>query len=106
MRKIPVEDINSEMILARDVSSTSGNVLLGKGTALTASLGRRLKNWGIFFIYIEGEEETPQQEHVVEISEDEVRMKLEQKFTGLLDDPIMKKLFTAVLNFRLNRNNG
>ncbi len=58
MRKVSVENIDPDMVLARDVASTSGNVLLGKGTALTPAMGRRLKNWGIFFVYIEGEEES------------------------------------------------
>jgi hypothetical protein len=106
MRKISVQDIESDMVLARDVSSTSGNVLLGKGTALTPALGRRLKNWGIFFVYVEGEEEAQLEEKVVEISPEEEKKHLELKFSDVLHDPIMGKLFTAVLEYKINRKNG
>jgi hypothetical protein len=106
MRKIAVEKIEDNMVLARDVSSTSGNVLLGKGTALTETMGRRLKNWSIFFVYIEGEEESLEQQQTVEVSAEEVRDLLEKKFSGHLDDPIMQKLFNAVFEFSLNRKHG
>ena len=103
MRKIPVEDIDADMVLARDVSSTSGNVLLGKGTTLSPALGRRLKNWGIFFVYIEGEEVSSEAEDVVEISAEDVKKSLEDKFEGQLGDPLMQKIFNAVFEFKINR---
>ena len=106
MRKVAVEDIEAEMILARDVSSTSGNVLLGKGTTLSPALGRRLKNWGIFFVYVEGEEISAVKEEVVEISAEDVKKSLEEKFEGVLDDPLMQKLFNAVFNFKLKGKPG
>ena len=101
MKKINVESIEPDMILARDVSSTSGNVLLGKGTPLTPALGRRLKNWGIFFVYIDGEEESEVVEAAVKISPDEVRQELEKKFEGTLDEPVMRKVFNAVFEFKM-----
>jgi len=91
MRKVSVENIDPDMVLARDVASTSGNVLLGKGTALTPAMGRRLKNWGIFFVYIEGEEESEEQAAAVEISP---------------DSPIMEKIFNAVFEFKISKRNG
>jgi len=106
MRKVTVENIEPDMVLARDVSSTSGNVLLGKGTTLTPALGRRLKNWGIFFVYIEGEEESQEEEAAVEISPEEIKEQLEQKFEGVLQNPIMHKLFEIVYEFKISRGNA
>jgi hypothetical protein len=103
MRKIAVESIENDMMLGRDITSTSGNTLLGKGTKLSSALGRRLKNWGISFVYIEGEEESLQKEHVVVVSPEEVRAGLINKFAGHENDPLMQKLFTAVYEFMLNR---
>jgi hypothetical protein len=103
MKKITADALNSNMILARDITSTTGNILLGKGTSLTPALGRRLKNWGINFVYIEGDEESLQKEKVVEVSAEDVKAQLREKFAGHLDDEIMLKLFNAVFEFNISR---
>ena len=103
MKKVSVENIEAGMVLSKDVASTSGNVLLGKGTALNPAMGRRLKNWGIFFVYIEGEEESEAQEETATISPEEVKKQLEEKFSGVLDSLVMKKILDAVYEFRINK---
>lgn len=103
MKKIPVEKIESGMVLAQDICSASGNALLGKGTQLTASLGRRLKNWGVPFVVIEGEEEQVNDKPSVEIQPEKIKQELETKFGELLKNPIMKDIFTAVYNFKTKK---
>lgn len=100
MKKILVDEIENGMILAKDVNGTSGNALLGKGTALTNTMGRRLKNWGIPFVYIEGEEDSPEESEDSTVSLEEIKAELEQRFEGVLKIPRMTELFNAVLNFK------
>ena len=106
MKKVSIENIEPDMVLARDVSATSGNVLLGKGTVLTPSMGRRLKNWSIFFVYIEGEEESEHEEAAVEVSPEEVKKMLEDKFHGQLGNPLMQRIFNAVFDFKVNKKSA
>lgn len=106
MKKIFVESIKDGMILARDVCGSSGSALLNKGTKLTLTMGRRLKNWGIPFVCIEGEEVHKEQKPSIEISPEEVRKHLETKFADVMDNPIMQELFTAVFKFKTHSNSN
>lgn len=100
MKKILVENIKDGMILAREVYGASGSALLNKGTKLTVTMGRRLKNWGIPFVCIEGKEEHQEEKPAIEISPEEIREQLEEKFVDVMDDPTMQKLFNAVYSFK------
>ncbi len=96
MKKIPVDHITDGMVLAKEVHGKSGNVLLSKGLALNSFLGRRLKNWEIACVFIEGEDDSPEQKNETKVSPQEVREHLEQKFGTRLQSSIMKQIFTAV----------
>ena len=104
MKKIFVEKIEDGMFLARDVCGTSGSALLAKGTKLTETMGRRLKNWGVTYVCIEGEEEQKQEKPILEISPEQVKEQLESKFVDVIDNPIMKTLLLAVYNFKTRQN--
>ncbi len=101
MKKIPVDIIESGMVLGRDVCANSGNVLIGKGSPLTPSLGKRLKNWGIYFIYIEGDEDEREDEHVEKESVHEIEAMLKHKFSDVIEDPLMRKIHEAVFAYRI-----
>ncbi len=101
MRKIQVEDIESGMILERDLLGSAGNILLNKGTALSAAMGRRLKNWGITNVFVNGgEEEEVTEEVVLSVSPGEIKKHLEEKFGKYLEHPIMRQIFKAVYNHK------
>lgn len=100
MKKTEVEKIENGMILAGDICGPSGNVLLGKGTKLTSAIGRRLKNWGISFVDVEGEEEQKIEEPVQEISQEEFNIQLKAKFADVIQNPIMKVIFNAIINYK------
>lgn len=104
MKKIPVEKVESGMVLGQNVCGPSGNILLMKGISLTAALGRRLKNWRISFIYIEGEEDTLLEDTVNCISPDELKLHLASKFSRVIHNPIMKKIFVATYQYRLQKS--
>ena len=90
MKKIVVDQIEDGMVLNRELCGPAGNVLLSKGTTLTAALGRRLRNWGISMVYVEGEEESAQQQNEVSISPEELKGQMTQIFSNVIDNPIMK----------------
>jgi hypothetical protein len=106
MKKITVDKIEDGMILFREVFGASGSILLSKGLSLTTAIGKRLKNWGITFVYIEGDEDAEGIQNVVQPSLENIQSGLIQKFSDVIDDPIMKKLFAAVFQYRLQNNNG
>jgi hypothetical protein len=96
MKKIIVDDIRDKMVLARDVCGPSGNVLLGSGTPLTASLGRRLKNWGITFVHIKSDEEPAEHKNVPRVSSEDIENNLKEKFSRVMGNPAMNKIYVAV----------
>jgi hypothetical protein len=105
MKKILVENIEDGMVLAREVCGSGGNVLLSKGIALSTALGHRLQNWGIPLVFVEGEEEQVVEENTVSVSPEELKSQLMEKFSRVINKPHMSKIFTAVHDFRLQKNN-
>jgi hypothetical protein len=103
VKKISVEKITESVVLAREVVGVSGNVLLNKGVTVSPSLGRRLKNWGITVIHIEGEDETKEEREAASVSPDQLKEALEKKFSSVIDNKIMKKVFAAVLEYRIQK---
>lgn len=106
MKKISVENIEDGMILARDVCGSTGSALIGKGTKLTNTMGRRLKNWGISDVSIEGEEDAVENKPSPEVSNEEDQQRLKDTFSGVMQNPIMRELYTAVLNFKTHKNDA
>ncbi|MBN1604672.1 MAG: hypothetical protein JW915_23890 [Chitinispirillaceae bacterium] len=103
MKKIPVDKVQDGMILFRDVCGPSGNILLSRGTVISSALGRRLKNWGITTITVEGKEDSTQEQKEVSVSEEELRNEMQGIFSGVTDNPIMKKIFIAAYHYRLHK---
>lgn len=103
MKKILVENIEENMVLGREVCGSGGNVLLTKGTVLSQALGRRLQNWGIPSVYVEGEEEKLPEENTVTVSPEALDQHLNAKFGAMINNPGMKKIFDAVYEYRLHK---
>jgi hypothetical protein len=103
MRKVSTDLIKPGYIAAEDVASPSGNVLVNRGTAITPALGRRLRNWGIDFVCVEGEDDGG--ESVKESSASPVRIKSElyDKFLGTLENAHMRKIFDAVCEHKMRQ---
>jgi len=104
MKKIPVDQAQDGMILFRDICGPTGNILLSKGTVVTSALGRRLKNWGIATIVIDGEEESTTEQKEVSVSAEELKTQMQAVFSGVIDNQIMKKIFIAAYQYRLHKN--
>jgi len=103
MKRMSVDNIKNDMVLAKEVCGRSGNVLLSKGAVLNVFMARRLKNWDIHFVYVEGEEESPEKENAVQVSPDEIRLRLEKKFAAVMHNAIMKQIFAVVLQHKMQK---
>ncbi|MCX7726410.1 MAG: hypothetical protein N2053_06140 [Chitinispirillaceae bacterium] len=104
MRKIPVEKIEDGMILAQDVSGVGGSVLIAKGSTLSSSLGRRLQNWGIKVVIVEGEDDNCGIKKTTSFSPEDLEKHLKEKFSNTLQNRLMKKIFESVYLFRIKKN--
>ena len=104
MKRVLVENIEDGMVLDRDICGPSGNILLGKGTVLSVAIGRRLKNWNISQVQIEGEEEGKKSTDSALASPAEIKSQMENIFSNCLNNPIMKNIYAAVYQFRIQNN--
>jgi hypothetical protein len=103
MKKIQVEALSETMILARDVCGPSGNVLLSAGVKLNPSMGRRLKNWGIHFVNVESEDDPALAQGTPRISSEELQKSLTHRFSAVMNNLLMKKIFDAVLAYKIQK---
>lgn len=106
MKTIKIDDCADGMVLAKDVKSENGRILLPQGSALTPGTITSLKNHGISRVIIE--EETDK--IVLEFSEEEVekakemyREVVEQRFVNPAADPMVQALFNAALEHTAKR---
>ena len=106
MRKIPTDKITPGDIAADDVVSPSGNVLLNKGAPVTPAMGRRLRNWGIAYVYVEGEDTVGEGVKGRVRSEVEIKSELYDMFLGTLDSAYMRKIFDAVCAEKIKQQGG
>jgi hypothetical protein len=103
MRKVSTDNIRPGNITAANIVSSSGNVLLEKGAEITPALGRRLRNWGIAYVYIEGEDRSGHSVKAVTRSPVEIKSELYDMFLGTLDNSRMKKIFDAACAHKLQK---
>jgi|WetSurMetagenome_2_1015567.scaffolds.fasta_scaffold1366218_1 hypothetical protein len=103
MKKIQVENITDAMVLAKDVTGPSGNVLLSVGTKISPSIGRRLKNWGVFFVNVQGDDVPADGDGVAHVSDEEIRAALGRRFSEVMGNELMKKIFDAVLSYKIQK---
>jgi hypothetical protein len=106
MRKISTDDIKTDYITAVAVTGPSGNTLLGKGAKVTPAIGRRLRNWGIMHVHVEGEKDDEHNIMVKKQSPIEIKSELYDMFYGTLDNARMRKLFHAVCEYKVQKPGG
>ncbi|MFW5960451.1 MAG: hypothetical protein ACOCSE_04965, partial [Chitinivibrionales bacterium] len=73
-----------------------------KGMKLSSSLKRRLQNWGVEEVMVEGEESDTDPETQI-IETEEKRDKYTRKFAEHMNDPVMKKLYNAIIAVEFGR---
>ena len=101
MKRVLVTEIEPGMLLEKEVYGPSGSILLNRGTPLSPALGARLKNWGIDFVYIEGETDDDAAADSDSLQPLEYKVHLEKKFSRCLNNHIMRQIFAAVYQFKV-----
>lgn len=100
MPKISIDNAQPGMLVTEEVMNDKGMVLLPPGTTLNEVLIARLKKWNVLTLVCQGDitPGTPKTEAFFEIPVMDAALEkhLEEKFKPVLDDPIMKDVYSAV----------
>jgi hypothetical protein len=106
MKTMKIDDCTDGMVLAKEVKSESGRILLPQGSALTQGTITSLINHGISRVIIEEEID----KNVLAFSEEEIAMTKEmyreviaQRFMNPAADPMISAVFQAVLEHTAKR---
>ena len=105
MISVKIDDLKPGMILARPVRNHQGVLLLDAGAKITKKNVRIFKSWGVNEIPIKGdlkESRTGGRPPVTDIKES-VEMELKEKFSDVMDDPVMRAIFNAATNRLTNK---
>jgi hypothetical protein len=97
MIDLSIEGIKSGMILARPVRNHQGVLLLDGGARISKKNIRIFKSWGVLEITIKGnpaEAASRPEDSEIRVKE-EIEMQLKEKFSDVLDDPVMVAIFNA-----------
>ena len=97
MNKLSIEDVKPGMILAQPVRNHQGVLLLEAGARITKKSIHIFKSWGVFEISIKGDlTEAQGSPGDMEIKvRESIEKQLKQKFSDVLDDPVMVEIFKA-----------
>ena len=103
MRKILIDKIEDDMVLAKPLVGANSNVLLSDGILLKKSMISRLKNWDIPFVYVQSDSEQPEDATIpaaVAVSTGE----LDIIFSDVIKNPIMKIIYEAAKDYNHSRS--
>ena len=111
MRKIPVEDIKDDMVLAEEVLDDRGEVLLSAGDKLRKTYSAKLGAWGVTEIFVEGEESAPaprvpkppEEQRLPKEVEERIRTRVNHRFANVIEDPSMRRLMELSIKRLLAR---
>lgn len=92
------------MVLAKPLTGSSGNILMGKGIALRTSIIPRLAAWGVTHVLVEGEPSPD--EMALSQGENKIDATLEKLFVGKTENKGMRVIFQCLTQYRSNHVNG
>ena len=97
MTRVGIDEIKPGMILAHPVKNSQGVLLLDAGAKISKKNIRIFKSWGVTEVTVKGGTDRSndtagsQQSRINAFDE----MVLKEKFTDVLDDPVMVAIFKA-----------
>jgi hypothetical protein len=97
MINLDIEDLKPGMILAQPVRNRQGVLLLEAGSRITGKNIRVFKSWGVKEILIKGERSDskgPAEDKEIQ-GRESIAKQLKEKFSDVLDDPVMVAIFKA-----------
>lgn len=89
MQRIPVNKLQSGMVLAKSITNESGMVLLSEGTVLTDSLIMRLNRMDVTTVSVEGASTTDK-------TKEERLSDLDRRFSKIDKEPHMDSIKAAI----------
>jgi hypothetical protein len=100
MINLNIEDVKPGMILAQPVRNQQGVLLQEAGARISKKSIRIFKSWGVLEVPIKSRlPEAASHAKASEIEDKEVLAKqLKEKFSDVLEDPIMLEIFKAAKN--------
>ena len=104
---VGIEDLKHGMILDRPVKNSQGILLLEAGTRITKKNIRIFKSWGVTGVTIKGEAPPAggSDEQPTLNPKESIDAQLKEKFSEVLDDPIMVEIYEAAIKqLDLNEN--
>lgn len=100
MQRIPISLAAPQMVLAKAVKTEDGKVLCGPGVELTAELISRLSKSGVHVIAVKG--------HPVQIPGEKTLLEmikaLEDRFSKVKDDPILRALMRLIAEHMIEQS--
>ena len=104
MLNLAIEDLKPGMILARPVRNLQGVLLLEAGARITKKNIRIFKSWGVNEVVIQGRRSHARRLSAeAAIADQETIVKqLKDKFSDVLDDPVMVVIYNAAKSRLLN----
>ncbi len=102
MQRIPLKLAQPGMVLAKEAITPEGQVLCGTGTALTQEILARLAKQEVLTLTVEG--------HPVQLPGEktlpERLRELDQRFSKVKRDPVLKALKTLIAEFWIIQERG
>ena len=97
MIRVSIADLKPGKILAKSVRNPQGVLLLDAGAKITKKNIRIFKSWGVMEIFVEGHLKKSRNVEATEAAgvEDSIELELKEKFSDVLDDPVMVEIFKA-----------
>ena len=97
MIRVNILDLKTGMVLAQPVRNHQGVLLLDAGTKITKKNIRIFKSWGVSEVTVNGElkELKTVDETQVAGEKNSIELALEEKFSDVMDDPVMVEIFKA-----------
>ena len=97
MKHVGIEELKPGVILEHPVKNHQGVLLLEAGARITKKNIRIFKSWGVTEVTVKGQvarepHSAGQPEPRINASEE---LQLKEKFTDVLDDPVMVEIFNA-----------
>ena len=97
MINLNIEDLKPGMILAQAVRNRQGVLLLEAGARITGKNIRVFKSWGVKDVPVKGkrsDSKDPAEDEEIQ-GREAIAKQLKEKFSDVLDDPVMAAIFKA-----------
>jgi len=107
MPEITIDKARPGMFVTKQVENDKGMVLLPAGSVLNEALIARLTKWGVQSVVYRSDGEDAQSagtESKPKVLDAEVTKRLEERFSPIIDDPVMKTVFEALKSFLENED--